>query len=54
MMAVPNELIDAVALVGPKERIRERLAPWLNGPATTLNLTVPDIPTLRAMVEMVT
>jgi F420-dependent oxidoreductase-like protein len=28
MMAVPNELIDAVALVGPKERIVERLQVW--------------------------
>lgn len=26
--AVPDELIDEVALVGPKERIAERLAPW--------------------------
>ncbi|MBI1181912.1 MAG: LLM class F420-dependent oxidoreductase [Alphaproteobacteria bacterium] len=26
--AVPAELVDAVALCGPKERIRERLAPW--------------------------
>jgi hypothetical protein len=25
---VPNELIDAVSLNGPKERIIERLAPW--------------------------
>jgi F420-dependent oxidoreductase-like protein len=26
--AVPNELVDAVALVGPKDRIRERLSRW--------------------------
>ncbi len=26
--AVPDEFIDAIGLVGPKERIRERLAPW--------------------------
>ena len=25
---MPNELIDAVSLNGPKERIIERLAPW--------------------------
>lgn len=25
---VPNELLDAVALVGPHDRIRERLQPW--------------------------
>jgi F420-dependent oxidoreductase-like protein len=27
-MAVPDELVDAVHLVGPKERIRERLGAW--------------------------
>ncbi len=26
--AIPDEYIDAIALVGPKERIRERLEPW--------------------------
>jgi F420-dependent oxidoreductase-like protein len=26
--AIPDELVDAVALCGPKERIRERLQPW--------------------------
>jgi F420-dependent oxidoreductase-like protein len=34
--AVPDELVDAVALVGPKERIRERLAAWEETPVTTL------------------
>ncbi|MFN2221042.1 MAG: LLM class F420-dependent oxidoreductase [Candidatus Promineifilaceae bacterium] len=53
MMAVPGELIDEVALVGPRARIKERLARWLAGPATMLNLTVPNIETLRAMVELV-
>jgi alkanesulfonate monooxygenase SsuD/methylene tetrahydromethanopterin reductase-like flavin-dependent oxidoreductase (luciferase family) len=53
MMAVPGELIDEVALVGPRARIKERLAQWLAGPATMLNLTVPNIETLRAMVELV-
>jgi hypothetical protein len=53
MMAVPAELIDQVALVGPKERIRERLSLWADSPITTLNLAVTDIDTLRAMVELV-
>ena len=52
MMAVPGELIDEVSLVGPKERIRERLALWTNSPATTLNLTVPNVETLRTMVDL--
>ncbi len=53
MMKVPGALIDEVALVGPRERIKERLPLWLNSPITTMNMTVFDIETLRAMVELV-
>lgn len=53
MAKVPADLIDEVALVGPKERIRERLSLWLNSPIKTMNLTVYNVETLRAMVEMV-
>lgn len=53
MMAVPGELIDEVALVGPKARIRERLSTWQNSPVTTLNLMIPNIETLQVMVELV-
>ncbi len=52
MARVPGELIDAVALVGPRARVRERLALWRNSPVTTLNMTVFDVETLRAMVEL--
>jgi F420-dependent oxidoreductase-like protein len=53
MMKVPAGLIDEVALVGPKERVKERLTYWFNTPVTTLNLTVFDVETLRTMVELV-
>ena len=53
MMKVPAALIDEVALVGPKERIRERLALWRNTPVTTLNVTVFDVEALQIMVEIV-
>lgn len=53
MMAIPGELIDEVALVGPRERVKERLAIWLDSPVTTLNISVADIATLRTMVELV-
>lgn len=53
MMAVPGELIDEVALIGPKARIRERLSTWQNSPVTTLNLMIPNIETLQVMVELV-
>lgn len=52
MARVPAELIDAVALVGPRERVRERLSIWKDSPVTTLNLTVFDVETLRTMVEL--
>lgn len=52
MMKVPGALIDDVALVGPRERVKERLSLWLNSPVTTMNLTVFDVDTLRIMVEL--
>ena len=52
MARVPAELIDAVALVGPRERVRERLSIWRNSPVTTLNMTVFDVETLRSVVEL--
>jgi alkanesulfonate monooxygenase SsuD/methylene tetrahydromethanopterin reductase-like flavin-dependent oxidoreductase (luciferase family) len=53
MMKVPPKLIDEVALVGPRERIKERLQRWLDSPVTTLNMTVFDSETMRTMVELV-
>ena len=53
MRAVPDALVDAVALCGPEARIRERLALWRNSPITTLNLTVFDLPTVQAMARLV-
>jgi F420-dependent oxidoreductase-like protein len=52
MMKVPPELIDEVALVGPRERVKERLQPWLDSPITTLNMTVFDTETLRTVVAL--
>lgn len=52
MAKVPGALIDEVALVGPKARIKERLSRWLNSPVTTLNLGLSDVGTLRAITEL--
>jgi F420-dependent oxidoreductase-like protein len=51
--AVPDELIDAVALVGPRERIRDRLDAWREAGANTLLVTTHDVETLRTMAELV-
>ncbi|MEZ4719108.1 MAG: LLM class F420-dependent oxidoreductase [Caldilineaceae bacterium] len=52
-MAVPDALVDEVALCGPKERIAERLSLWENSPVTTLNVTAFDINAVRVMAELV-
>jgi F420-dependent oxidoreductase-like protein len=52
MAAVPDELVDDVALCGPKERIRERLALWQNVPVTTLNVMTFDVDGVRVMAEL--
>jgi F420-dependent oxidoreductase-like protein len=52
MMAIPEALIDEVALVGPRERIKERLSLWRRSPITTLNVTVFNQETLQALTEL--
>jgi alkanesulfonate monooxygenase SsuD/methylene tetrahydromethanopterin reductase-like flavin-dependent oxidoreductase (luciferase family) len=51
--AVPDALIDEIALCGPKARIRDLLAEWKASPITTLNITAFDVDTLRTMAELV-
>lgn len=53
MSAVPDALVDEVALCGPRERIQERLALWQRTPVTTLNLITHDVESLRTMAELV-
>lgn len=52
-MAVPDALVDEVALCGPRERIRDRLEAWKASGITTMICGTPDINALRAMAEMV-
>lgn len=52
-MAVPDALVDEVALCGPKERIAERLSLWRDSPITTLNLMTTDLTTVRTLAELV-
>ena len=51
--AVPDELVDAVSLIGPKERIRERLAAWRETPVTTLIVGSPRPEALDTLAELV-
>ena len=51
--AVPDALVDAVSLVGPKERIRDRLAAWRETPVTTLIVGSPQPEALQTLAELV-
>jgi F420-dependent oxidoreductase-like protein len=50
--AVPDALVDAVALVGPKERIAERLEAWRETPVTTLVLGTAQPEALQTLAEL--
>jgi len=49
--AVPEELVDEIALCGPKARIRERLQAWKESPVTQINVGSNNIDTLRFLAE---
>jgi F420-dependent oxidoreductase-like protein len=51
--AVPDALVDEVALCGPKARIRERLAAWQEAGVTTLICGVGQPEAVRTMAELV-
>jgi F420-dependent oxidoreductase-like protein len=50
--AVPDALVDEVALCGPRERIRERLSEWQAAGVTTLMVS-GDAAAARTMAELV-
>jgi F420-dependent oxidoreductase-like protein len=51
--AVPDALVDALHLVGPRERIRDRLEVWKQSGVGTLLVGARDRATLRLMAELV-
>jgi F420-dependent oxidoreductase-like protein len=50
--AVPSSFADEISLVGPVERIRERLEAWKETPVTSLLMANRDPETLRTMAEL--
>jgi len=50
--AVPDELVDELALVGPRERIAERLEAWKESGATAMLVSTRDPATLRVVAEL--
>jgi alkanesulfonate monooxygenase SsuD/methylene tetrahydromethanopterin reductase-like flavin-dependent oxidoreductase (luciferase family) len=53
MAAVPNALVDEVALIGSKERIRDRISAWKRSPVGTMCLGTGQVEALRAVAEAV-
>jgi F420-dependent oxidoreductase-like protein len=51
MAAVPDRLVDETALVGPKERIVERLAAWKASPVPTMLVGTGQPEALRILAE---
>jgi alkanesulfonate monooxygenase SsuD/methylene tetrahydromethanopterin reductase-like flavin-dependent oxidoreductase (luciferase family) len=51
--AVPDQFADEVSLVGPIERIRDRLQAWKSTPVTTLLVGAHDPAVMRTMAELV-
>jgi len=52
VMAVPSAFADEISLVGPPERIKERLVAWRESPVTTLLVTAREEETLRGLAEL--
>ena len=51
--AVPDAFVDEVALVGPKERLAERIAAWRESGATSLLVSTQQPEALQALAEIV-
>jgi alkanesulfonate monooxygenase SsuD/methylene tetrahydromethanopterin reductase-like flavin-dependent oxidoreductase (luciferase family) len=49
--AVPDQLADEVSLVGPPERIRDRLAAWRASGVTTIVCGTRQVEALRVLAE---
>ena len=49
---VPDAFVDDVALVGPKERIAERLDAWRESGVTTMLVSTRDEKSLRTIAEL--
>jgi F420-dependent oxidoreductase-like protein len=50
--AVPTAMVEDIALIGPREKIRDDLEAWRESMATSL-LVSGDVPTLRTLAELV-
>ncbi len=52
-LAVPNQFADEISLVGPKDRVKERVEAWRDTPVTSLLISTHDKERLREVAEIV-
>ena len=50
--AVPDEMVDAIYLVGPKDRIRDNFQKWKDSCVGTMMVGTRDLDTLRFIAEL--
>lgn len=50
---IPDNLADSLALVGPRDRIKDRLQAWRDSRVTTLLVATTDKAQLREMAELI-
>jgi F420-dependent oxidoreductase-like protein len=50
---IPDELADSLALIGPRDRIKDRLQAWEDSKVTTLLVATTDKEQLREMAELI-
>jgi F420-dependent oxidoreductase-like protein len=53
MAALPDALVDEVALLGTREQLADKLAVWDESGVTTLAVWAQDLTTLRTLAELV-
>jgi alkanesulfonate monooxygenase SsuD/methylene tetrahydromethanopterin reductase-like flavin-dependent oxidoreductase (luciferase family) len=53
MAAVPDQLVDEIALLGPRERIAERVEAWKASPVDSMLLGAGQPEALRTLAELV-
>ena len=50
--AVPDAFIDEISLIGPRERIRDRIEAWRESPVTTIGVGGATVEQMRTLAEL--
>ena len=51
-MAVPDALADEISLVGPVDKIRDRLHAWDETPVTSINVSARSTAELETLAQL--